>query len=223
MFGHRVPVATMDARLLESVRDGPCELREVRVDVLVRTIAGLERQRVILIGEHGLLSTRFAPQREPRPPDRRLAQPSDAELEEPPGEGVDRHRDHVPDVDRVDARVDERGDDVGEVAPQRDDRGVVRRALDRALEGERGLPGEAEQVGVGDHADHRAGAVGHGEMVDPPFEHPEEHVPDPGLSRYRHDRARHDLRDRGRRRCVRRPGPASADRGRSRSPSHRRP
>jgi hypothetical protein len=74
---------------------------------------------------------------------------------------------------------------------------VVRRALDRALEGERGLPGEAEQVGVGDHADHGAGAVGHGEMVDPSFEHPEEHVPDPGLSRHRHDRGRHDLRDEG--------------------------
>ena len=103
----------------------------------------------------------------------------------------------MPDVDRVHARVDERGDHVGEVASQRDDRSAVRRPLDRALEGERGLPGEAEQVGVGDHADHRAGAVGHGEMVDPAFEHPEEHVPDPGLSRHRHDRARHDLRDRG--------------------------
>jgi hypothetical protein len=48
MFGHREPVAPSDARLLESIRDGACELREVRIDVLVRTIAGLQRQRVIL-------------------------------------------------------------------------------------------------------------------------------------------------------------------------------
>ena len=83
MLGHRVPVAPMDPRLLESIRDRTCELREVRVDVLHRTIARLKCQRVILIGEHRLLATCFASQRQPRPGDRWLAEPSDAKLQEP--------------------------------------------------------------------------------------------------------------------------------------------
>ena len=197
MLGHRVPVAPMDPRLFESIRHPACELGEVRVDVLVRTSAGLQRQCMILIGEHRLLATCFASQRQPRPGDRWLAEPSDAELHEPPREGVDRHRDHVSDVDRIDARTDERRDRLREVARRCDGGAVVRRTFDRALEDERGPLGQAEQVGVGDHPDHRAGAVGHGEMVDPSFEHPEEHLRDTGLCWNRDDRARHDLRHGG--------------------------
>ena len=194
MLGHRVPVAPMDPRLLESIRDRACELGEVRVDVPIRTIAGLQRQRVILIGEHRLFATCFASQCQPRPGDRWLAEPSDAELQEPSRERVDRHRDHVSDVDRIDARTDERRDRLREVARRCHGRVTVRRTFDRALEGERGLLRQAEQVGVGDHADHRAGAVGHGEMVDPSFEHPEEHLRNSRIGRNRDDRARHHFR-----------------------------
>ena len=101
------------------------------------------------------------------------------------------------DVDRIDARADERRDRLREVARRCDGGAVVRRTFDRALEDERGPLGQAEQVGVGDHPDHRAGAVGHGEMVDPSFEHPEEHLRDSGLGGNGDDRARHHFRHEG--------------------------
>src|SRR5256885_2117265 len=111
--------------------------RKNPVGAFIRTIPGLQRQRMILVGEHRLLATCFASQRQPRPGDGWLAEPSDAELQEPLREGVDRHRDHVSDIDRIDARTDERRDRLWEVARRCDGRAVVRRTFDRALEGER--------------------------------------------------------------------------------------
>ena len=106
--------APRDARLLQVLVHEHRELLEVRVDRPERRVAQIEHQRVVLVGEKRLLAPRLASEREPGPRVRRIPELADTELQQASRERVDRHRDDVPDLDRVDVRLDERARGLGE-------------------------------------------------------------------------------------------------------------
>ena len=101
MHGHRIAVAARDPGGLEPRRDAFGQPREVRIELLRGEIAGIVGEGVVLIGMQGLFQTRFAPQSQPCPRCRGIAQIGDRESQQPSSQGVDRRPDHPTHFRRV--------------------------------------------------------------------------------------------------------------------------
>ena len=113
--GDHTRPATRDARLLEVLVHEHRELLEVRVDTLRAACRPRSSTSALSWSvRERLLAPRLAPEREPGPRTRRIAELADTELEEATRERVDRDRDDVPDLDRVDVRLHERARGLGE-------------------------------------------------------------------------------------------------------------
>ena len=188
--------ATRDPRVREPGIHERRQLGEVGVDRRLVGSIGLVRDRVVLIGRDPLLVPRLAAERQPRPGTRRLTEPIDPELQEPPGQGVARHGPDVGDLERLHARIDQIRDHRRRGPAGGDQRLRCGARLHLPSELERRPPLERHQVGVGDDPDDPAGTVGHRHVVDPVLQHHGEHLADGGLVRQRHDRRRNDRRDR---------------------------
>ena len=173
------------------------ELGKRRQRRIRRVSVAVERDGVILVGSDRLLLAGGAAQGEPCPRHRRLTVLRDPELEQPARGGVDRERDHVPDVDRVGARVDERGDHVGELRDRARDRLAIGRAFDRALQRERCVATDPHQVRVSDHADDPSAGVRDREVVEATLEHAEQDLADHRVGGHGLGSRRHHIADRG--------------------------
>ncbi len=113
MHGHRIPVTTRDTGQLETGRDSLGELGEVGVELPSGPIAGVVRERVVLVGVKRLLEPRLAPEREPRPRYRRLAELVDGAREETPRQRVDRGTHDPAHLGGIGAAGDERAHTTG--------------------------------------------------------------------------------------------------------------
>jgi hypothetical protein len=92
---------------------------------------------MVLVGTQRLLVPGFAAEGEPRPRRRWVAEASDGQLDEAPGEGIDGGPNHMPDVDGVDVGFNQVRGDLREPMGRGHRLGFAGASLDGALQCER--------------------------------------------------------------------------------------
>ncbi len=171
------------------------ELGQRCVDRLDRPLLRVVRERVILIGGERLLPPRGAPEREPRPRRRGLAEPFDPEREQPRGHGVDDERHDAADAHRLGAGVDERQDDLGESPAGGDDLVARACAFDLAADRERRVAADVHQIRRRHDAVDRPVRARHREVMHAFGEHGQQRLADQGVLGQRLHGERRDLLD----------------------------